>query len=103
MPETVDEIFRGLEARFKPGSITKKQTFYFSIDDDKWTVTLDPDTCLVEEGKTVENADCFVKTSTDLFLRMYNGEYTPGVSDFMTGRIKSNNPFAMKTFVDAFE
>jgi len=102
MAETVDGIFGGLEERYISGSVKETQTFYFSLDDHKWTVTLEPDGCKVEEGKTVENADCFVKTSADLFLRMYNGEHFPGVTDFMTGRIKSNNPYAMKTFVDAF-
>ena len=63
---------------------------------------IDPETCKVERGKTVENADCFVKTSKELFVKMYNGHHVPGMSDFMSGRIKSNNPFAMKTFVEAF-
>lgn len=102
MADTVEDVFNSLEGRYKPGVIKKTQTFYFSLDDDKWTVTLDPDKCTVENDKTVENADCFVKTSKDLFLKMYNGEYKPGMTDFMTGRIKSNNPYAMKTFVDAF-
>lgn len=102
MSETVAEIFRGLEARFKPGVVTKQQTFYFSLDDQKWTVTVNPDSCTVEEGRTVEHADCFVKTSEALFIKMYNGEHYPGMADFMTGRIKSNNPYLMKTFVDAF-
>ena len=102
MAETVEDIFRGLKARFVPGVAKKEQTFYFSLDDHKWTVRVGPDDCSVEEGKTVENADCFVKTSSDLFLKMYNGEHYPGMADFMSGRIKSNNPYAMKTFVDAF-
>ena len=102
MAETVEDIFSSLEARYKPGVVQRTQTFYFSLDDYKYTVTLDPQSCKVEEGKTVENADCFVKTSSELFLKMYNGEHTPGMADFMTGRIKSNNPYLMKTFVDAF-
>ena len=102
MAETVDDIFHGLEKRFIPGVVKKDHTFYFSIDDHKYTVTVGPDAAKVEGGKTVENADCFVKTSADLFIKMYNGEHSPGVADFMSGRIKSNNPFLMKTFVDAF-
>jgi putative sterol carrier protein len=102
MAETVEDIFRGLETRFVPGVVKKEQTFYFSIDEHKYTVTVGPDSARVEPGKTVESADCFVKTSEDLFLKMYNGEHTPGVADFMSGRIKSNNPYLMKTFVDAF-
>ena len=53
-------------------------------------------------NKTVENADCFVKTNEELFLKMYNGHHYPGVGDFLSGRIKSNNPYLMKTFVEAF-
>ena len=102
MAETVEEIFSGLEESFNPGVATKEQTFYFSIDDQKWTVTIGPEACTVERGKTIENADCFVKTSTELFLKMYNGEHYPGVGDFMSGRIKSNNPYAMKTFIEVF-
>ena len=60
MSETVDEIFGGLKTRFKPGVVTKAQTFYFSIDEHHYTVTVRPDDCEVEAGKTVESADCFV-------------------------------------------
>ena len=102
MADTVEEIFSELKSMFHPGKAKKEQTFYFSLDDHKWTVKIGPETCVIEEGKTVENADCFVKTSADLFVKMYNGEYKPGMSDFMSGRIKSNNPYALKTFVDVF-
>jgi putative sterol carrier protein len=103
MGETVDEIFRRLPERYKPGVVKKTQHFYFSIDDHKYTVTLDPESCTVEEGKTVDNAEVFLKTSADLFLKTYNGEYRPGMSDFMSGRVKSNNPYALKSFIDAFD
>jgi len=102
MAESAADIFGSLEARFKPGRVPKEHTFYFSLDDHRWTVTIGPTSCRVEDGKTVENADCFVKTSEELFVKMYNGEHTPGMTDFMSGRIKSNNPYLMKTFVDAF-
>jgi putative sterol carrier protein len=103
MAETVDEIFQNLPRRYKPGVVTKRQSYYFSIGDHKYTVTLDPETVTVEEGKTVEDAEVFLKTSADLFLRMYSGEYRPGMADLMSGRIKSNNPLGLKTFLDAFE
>ncbi len=102
MAETIDEIFNAMEEHYKPGSFTKETTYYFSLDDEKWTVTLAPDGCTVEEGKTVDEADVFLKTSKDLFLRIYNGEYTPGIGDFLSGRAKSNNPLALKKFVEAF-
>ena len=102
MADTIDSIFEELEARFIPGVAKKEMSFYFSVDEHKWTVKVWPERCEVERGKTVENADCFVKTSEELFLKMYNGHHMPGVGDFMSGRIKSNNPYLMKTFVDVF-
>jgi putative sterol carrier protein len=102
MAETVEEIFTSLEARFKQGVSKKPYTFYFSLDEEKWTVSISPDSCKVERGKTTETADCFVKTTEAMFVKVYNGEYRPGMSDFMSGKIKSNNPYLLKTFVDAF-
>ena len=37
-----------------------------------------------------------------MFLDVWSGNYTPGVKDFMTGAIKSNNPMLLKEFVGAF-
>ncbi|HQR37633.1 MAG TPA: hypothetical protein PLF26_04455 [Blastocatellia bacterium] len=103
MAETADDIFRHLESRFRPGRAEKEMTFYFSLDELRWTVTIGPESCSVEPGRAVENADCFVKTTEELFVKMYNGHHYPGMSDFLTGRIKSNNPYLMKTFIDAFD
>lgn len=102
MADTVDDVFEQLDEHFKPGVVSREMTFYFSVDDHKWTVTVGPEACQVERGKTVENADCFVKTSEELFLKMYNGHHYPSMGDFLGGRIKSNNPMLMKTFVEAF-
>ncbi len=102
MPDSVEEIFTNLQSSFKPGVVTEKRSFYFSIDDHKWTVVVDAGSCSVERGKTIDDADCFVKTSEELFLKIYNGHHYPGVGDFLSGRIKSNNPYMMKTFVEVF-
>ena len=79
------------------------RVFYFSLgDDEKWTVSLGTDACEVQPGKT-EDADCFFKASTKMFLDVWNGEYTPSAMDFLTGAIKSNNPLMLKDFIAAFE
>jgi putative sterol carrier protein len=56
----------------------------------------------VKAGKT-EDADCFFKASTQMFLEVWSGRHTPSVTDFMTGTIKSNNPMLLKEFVAAFK
>lgn len=98
----VEEIFAGLEDAYKPESVTSQMSYYFSLGDIKKTVTISPENCLVEDGKTVENADCVCKTSEDFFAKIWNEGYRPGLKDFMSGTIKSNNPNELKTFLTAF-
>ena len=98
----IETIFSGLEGSYSSGVIDEETSFYFSIDDIKKTVVLTPDACRVEDGKTVEEVDCVCKTSSDFFLRIWNDGYRPGMSDFLGGKIKSNNPLTLKDFLAAF-
>ena len=65
-------------------------------------MTLSPERVLVENGKTVEAADCVCKTSAAFFLKIWQEGYRPGMQDFLSGAIKSNNPFALQAFLAAF-
>ena len=98
----IAEVFQKLPKLFQKGNVKIERTFYFSLDDEeKWTVSLSKEKCVVKQGKT-EDADCFFKASSQMFLDVWNGTHTPSVSDFMAGRIKSNNPLLLKEFVAAF-
>ncbi len=72
------------------------------MDEVKKTVLLSPDMCVVKEGKVIEEADCVCITSTDLFVRIWNEGYRPGLNDFLSGDIKSNNPSLLQEFIAAF-
>ena len=99
----VARLFERLPKLFDKGSVTRERTFYFSLgDDEKWTVVLSKEECLVKPEKT-EDADCFFKASKEMFLDVWNGQHTPSVTDFVTGAIKSNNPMLLKEFVAAFK
>lgn len=98
----IEEIFAQMPAAFKTGSIDKTLSFYFSIDDFKKTVFIDPHCCRVEEGKVTDTADCVCKTDPEFFARIWNDGYRPGLQDFLAGKIRSNNPEALKTFLTAF-
>ena len=104
MPNSeVAQIFESLPTRFVKGSVKTPRTFYFSLDDvEKWTVTLGPDACTVKPGKT-DDADCFFKSTSKIFLEVWSGKKTPSATDFITGAIKSNNPLMLKEFVGAFQ
>ena len=98
----IAKIFKSLPKRFNKAGVKTARSYYFSLgDDEKWTVHVGKDECTVEKGRK-EDADCFFKASSRLFLDVWSGKYTPSVTDFMTGRIKSNNPLLLKEFVAAF-
>ena len=98
----IDGIFAEMATRYKKDGFKEKTVFYFAIDEIKKTLTLNAESCTVENGKTVENADCFCKTSPELFLKIMQDGYQPGMKDFMSGQIKSNAPFLLQQFLGAF-
>ncbi|HET9529304.1 MAG TPA: SCP2 sterol-binding domain-containing protein, partial [Blastocatellia bacterium] len=93
----ISKVFQSLPSRFQSGKVSKQIIYYFSIDDEKWTVTVRPDECEVTQGKATEEADCFLKTSSELLLKIFRGEHTPSIMDFMSGKIKSNRPDLLLT------
>lgn len=102
--EALATAFEDMKRRFKTGVFTQPTTFYFSLGDgpgQKWVVKADAESCEISQGQT-EAADCFLKTSEELFLKLLRGEWTPGVMDFMRGKIKSNDPTKLTLLKDAF-
>jgi putative sterol carrier protein len=97
-----DEIFSTLQDSYQKGVFTVPTTFYFVIDDIRKTLTLDNEGCKVEEGKTVEDADCVCKTSSEMFSKIWHDGYRPGIMDFMGGAIKSNAPQLLQQLLTAF-
>lgn len=98
----IDEIFMDLPDCFKGEKVAKPMSYYFSLGSHKKTVHLSEQRCLVEDGRTVEAADCVCKTSPEFFIRIWEEGYRPGMADFLSGTIKSNNPGALQDFLAAF-
>ena len=98
----MNEILESLPVLFRKGIFAAPTTFYFSVDDIKKTVTLDGEGCSIQDGKTAGEADCVCKTSTDMFRKIWNDGYRPGIMDFLGGAIKSNNPQLLQQFLTAF-
>jgi putative sterol carrier protein len=98
----IAKIFKGLPKRFNKANVTAARRYYFSLgEDEKWTVHILKDKCTVKKGNT-EDVDCFFKGPVELFLDVWNGKHQLGAADFLTGRVKSNNPLLLKEFVAAF-
>lgn len=98
----LDTIFTKLPESFVAGTFSKPTSFYFSLGDIKKSVQCTADCCTVSDGRAVENADCVCKTSQEFFLKIWEENYRPGMKDFMTGTIKSNNPGALQEFLRSF-
>ena len=99
-------LFEDLEKRFVPGKIKDPVSFYFTLGSDvesKWTVKVSPTACSVEMKKPENGvADCVLKTSPDIFTRIVREGFMPGIPEFISGQIKSNDVSLLETFVKAF-
>lgn len=97
----VEQIFSEISQNCHPESSSDPVSIYFSIDDVKKTVMMSSSGCQVDNGRVVDDADCVCKTNTEFFLRVWNEGYKPGLKDFLSGAIKSNNPAILQTFLTA--
>jgi putative sterol carrier protein len=98
---TIPEIFKSMPGKYKAGVLKANKSFYFSIGDHKYTVKLTPESCAVDDGKTLENADCVLKCTPDIFTGLLQGKM-PGTMDVMRGKIKTNDPGALQALKDCF-
>ena len=97
----IEQIFNHLGNNFNPASIRQPTSIYFSIGETKKTVIMTPDGCQVADGRILDNADCICKTSGEFFLNVWNNGYKPGIKDFLSGKIKSNDPRILESFLRA--
>jgi len=98
----VAKVFMAMPSRFRGGQFDRLTTYCFSIGEERWTVLIDVDQCQVLQGRTVEEPDCFLETSPEIFLGTLRGTYTPGIVDLVSGKVKTNNPFLLQNFRDSF-
>ena len=100
---SIPEIFDAMPARYQTGKVSRTQAFYFSIGEHKYTVEVNPDSCSVESGKTVDNADIVLKTTPELFEKMVIKGKMPGALDIARGKVKTNDPKGLSALRDLFD
>jgi long-chain acyl-CoA synthetase len=99
------ELFSELEGRFEKSAAKEKVTYYFSLGagpEGKWTVTVAPEGCQIENKKMDGKADCVMKTDVGMFRKIVRDHYIPQVSEFMDGTVKTNDPNLLTEFVRVF-
>jgi len=98
----VRSILEALPGRYIPDSGQDTVTYYLSIGDERWTLSLDSENCQIAEGRTVERADCVLKCTPDLFVRMVLHGQMPGALDIARGRIRTNSPMMLRSLQERF-
>ncbi len=98
----VQKIFQMMPAKFRRGKTTKNVVYHLDIEGTPWTVRLSSEHCTVEEGVLAGQADCYLKTSAEIFLGTIKGTFTPTIMDLMNGRIKVTRPELLLAFKEVF-
>lgn len=81
-------IFTTLQNQYQTGKVDTEIVYYFSLGGDKYTLFARPDGCEVQQGKTVESADCVIKADPKLFGNMVLRGKKPGALDIARGKVK---------------
>lgn len=99
----IGKIFKGLCRRFNRDNVKAERRYHFALGEhERWTVEIRRDGCSVHEGPD-QDADVFFEGPAELFLDVWNGRHDLGPMDFLSGRVRSNQPFLLKDFVAAFQ
>ncbi len=100
-------LFRELTTRYVAGRIAQPITYYFTLgveNEAKWTLTVSPEGCSAHVGKPAgSQADCVLKTTPEIFIKIVREAYTPSPMEFMTGQVKSNDISLLQTFQKVFD
>lgn len=97
------KIFEQMPSRYLKGKVSTTTVYYFSIGDFRATVTIAPDEVTVEPDKKVDHADVVLKTTPALFEKMVLKGKMPGPIDIARGKVKTNDPIALKNLRDYFD
>jgi putative sterol carrier protein len=87
---------------FRKGRVNRQLSYHFSIGEREWTILVGPESCEVKTGKTVDEPDCFLETTEEIFLGVLRGDYLPSMMDLMHGKVKTNRPDLLLQFKNIF-
>lgn len=99
----VARIFEEMPSRYIKGKVSKRTVYYFSIGTAKTTVTLEPESITVQPDTKVDDADVVLKTTPELFEKMVLKGKMPGAFDIARGKVKTNDPVALKNLRSYFD
>ena len=90
--EQVTVALESLASRFDTEIMDRPMSWYFSLGEIKYSVSITEDGCEVSPGRpSGGSADCVVKSTPDLIRRLICEAYVPTPSEFVSGAIKTND------------
>lgn len=99
---TPDTLINALKERYIPGQVDRRTTYYFHVDDHRYTLVLLPDRMEIVDGKPQAQADVVVKCTGDLFRKVFVEGGMPGPLDLARGRFKTNDPDGLRRLARVF-
>jgi long-chain acyl-CoA synthetase len=102
--EKTEQAFLSLKGKFSAERVDRPMSWYFSLGDVRWTVTVDEEGCRITPGRPPGGkADCVVKTTTEIVTKLIQDQFVPGPSEFVSGAIKTNDIPGLIEFSRVFE
>jgi long-chain acyl-CoA synthetase len=106
-PSSAERLMIELCDRYQADAFNQPITWYFSLGDkaeDKWTLSVHKEGAVYVPGKPQGGkADCVLKTNVAIFTRMVRESYVPSMTEFMEGKVKTNNPNHLQTLQVVFD
>ena len=98
-----EQILDELERRYDPTRIKKPSKWALVLNGKggpRYTLEISPENFVVRKGK--HDADVAIITSDEFLKKIVFEAFTPGIPEFMSGKIKSNNPMGLMEFQNIF-
>jgi hypothetical protein len=95
-----------LKEKYDPERVVAPRSWYFTLDGKegkRYTISVDKEAITIIEGKPANGkADCVVKTTSAMLSRMILESYVPSMTEFASGKVKTNAPNLLFEFQKVF-
>jgi len=103
----IEQALDKLKEKYHCDRIVAPRSWYFTLDGKegkRYTISVDKETISITEGKpTGGKADCVIKTTSDMLSRMILEGYVPSMTEFASGKVKTNAPNLLFEFQKVFQ
>lgn len=103
----MEQALDKLKEKYDSDRIIAPRSWYFTLDGKegkRYTISVDKETISITEGKPASGkADCVIKTTSSMLSRMILEGYVPSMTEFASGKVKTNAPNLLFEFQKVFQ